>query len=93
MKVAYVKLSLSVILLNAFVEWKLAKGNFIFIFPNRNPHIIRVLLKNKHFSPPDKKCLFLAHNYLATQANTMLLPVLFLFKENSFDEYQLIQSN
>ena len=32
MKVVYVRLSLSVILLNAFVEWKLAKGNLILIF-------------------------------------------------------------
>ena len=78
MKVAYVKLSLSVILFNAFVEWKLAKGNFIFIFPSRNPHVIRVLLKNKHFLPPDKKCLFLAHNYLATQANTHVATCPFL---------------
>ena len=103
MKVAYVRLSLSVILLNAFVEWKLAKGNLILIFLSWKSHVIRVPLKNKHFLAPDTHthmCVLGAKNVgfwptitLQRELLFMLLPVLLLFKENEFDEIQLIQSN
>ena len=86
MKVAYVRLSLSVILLNAFVEWKLAKGNLILIFLSWKSHVIRVPLKNKHFLAPDTHthmCVLGAKNVgfwptitLQRELLFMLLPVL-----------------